>query len=592
MNPHKIRAMYQLLCRDLEARYKFARVRKAALITFGLITLSELCSVLSVMPLKALLDGFNNHSSSQTLVFYAAAGLVLACVHSVIHQVMDLHRSNAMYPNYGYILGYAHEHQLNMDMSWHQSHSTGEKDSVLTKNMKKIDYLIDIAVFDIVPTIVQATLISIGLLLIGWQYTAIALTTIAVYVVVAQILENRFKPWRKQAHDLDKAFHSLGSEQTKGYKTIRDFGLVKREAERYREMVDAFTLTENARRKRRMKHWIAQGSIMNVAALVMWMFVIASFTAGNLSLGTVALVVAWFAKMHADMFRISNFQREAQEGFEALDELVDMLEIEPTVVISESPVPVSELDCSIEFDCVSFSYNQSELFALCDVSFKVEPYSFIAIIGESGSGKSTLVDLLSRDYDTSFGCIKVGGVDLRKIDRDDYLQNGLGKVPQSPMLFEGTIKSNICFGRPDATDFEVLAAAKAAYAHKFITSFALGYDTPVGEDGVRLSGGQKQRIAIARAMIKHPKFLVFDEATSSLDELSQEHVKRSIDNEVAARRCTVFAIAHRFSTIENADKVLLLDNGKVSDFGTIDELQQRSELFRRLRNQLVFDIEE
>lgn len=584
--------MYKLLCRDLEARYKFAKVRKAGFITLGLITLSELCSVLSVIPLKALLDGFANHLSSETLALYALAGLFLASVHSVIHQVMDLHRSNAMYPNYGYILGYAHEHQLNMDMPWHQSHSTGEKDSVLTKNMKKIDYLIDIVVFDIIPTIVQATLISIGLLLIGWQYTVIALSSIVIYVIVAQWLENKYKPWRKEAHDQDKAFHSLGSEQTKAYKTIRDNGVVRREAERYRKLVDAFTLSENPRRKRRMKHWIAQSSIMNIAALVMWMFVIVSFAGGNLTLGTVALVSAWFAKMHADMHRIANFQREAQEGFEALDELVDMLEIQPTVVVADCPVPTSELDSSLEFDGVSFSYNQSELFALSDVSFRIPPYTFLAIMGESGSGKSTLVDLLSRDYDPSFGTLRMGGVDLRDIDLEDYLQNALGKVPQAPMLFEGTIKSNICFSCPDATVEEVVAAAKSGYAHKFISSFADGYDTPVGEDGIRLSGGQKQRIAIARAVIKQPMFLIFDEATSSLDELSQEHVKRSIDDLVAARRCTVIAIAHRFSTIENADLVLLLDNGKVSDFGTIDELQQRSELFRRLRNQSIFDIEE
>jgi ABC-type multidrug transport system fused ATPase/permease subunit len=592
MNLHKIRSMYQLLCRDLEARYKFTKVRRAAFITFGLITLSELCSVLSVMPLKALLDGFSNHTSSDVLIEYALAGLFLASVHSVIHQVMDLHRSNAMYPNYGYILGYAHEHQLNMDMPWHQSHSTGEKDSVLTKNMKKIDYLIDIVVFDIIPTIVQATLISIGLLLIGWQYSVIALASIVIYVVVAQWLENKFKPWRKEAHDMDKAFHSLGSEQTKAYKTIRDNGVVRREAERYRSMVDAFTLSENSRRRRRMKHWIAQNSIMNFAALVMWVLVIYSFAAGNMSLGTVALVSAWFAKMHADMYRIANFQREAQEGFEALDELVDMLEIQPSVVSPENSVPVDSIASCVSFDGVSFRYNNSDEFALYNINFKVDQNQMIAIVGESGSGKSTLISLLLRDYDPTKGCIRIGDVDLRHLNIEEYLQKFVGIVPQSPMLFDGTIRSNICFGKPDATNQEVTEATKKSQAHDFIMSFEQGYDTRVGEDGVRLSGGQKQRIAIARALIKKPKLLIFDEATSSLDEVSQAKLQQSIDDPAIRKDTTIFVIAHRFSTIENADVVILLDNGKVSDFGTIAELQKRSELFRRLRNQSTFDLED
>lgn len=592
MDVHKIITMYRLLCRDIEARYKFATVRKAAFITLGLITVSELCSVLSVMPLKSLLDGFSNHSSSSKLVFYAVAGLVLATVHSVIHQVMDLHRSNAMYPNYGYILGFAHEHQLNMDMTWHQAHSTGEKDSVLTKNMKKIDYLIDIVVFDIIPTIVQATLISIGLLFVGWQYSLIAISTIIIYVIVAQILENRFRPWRKEAHSLDKAFHSLGAEQTKGYKTIRDFGVVKREAERYRTMVDAFTLSENSRRKRRMKHWIAQGSIMNIAALVMWLILIASFSAGNLTLGTIALVSAWFAKMHADLYRFANFQREAQEGFEALDELVNMLSLEPSIQSPVQPVCVSSLEPCIEFDSVSFGYSQSDNFALNNITFKIQPHILVAIMGESGSGKTTLMDLLTRDYDPVEGGIRVGGVDLRNIDRETYLREYVGKVAQAPMLFEGTIRSNICFGKPDATDKEIESAARKAHAHDFILGFSNGYDTPVGEDGIRLSGGQKQRIAIARALIKNPKLLILDEATSSLDEMSQAGVKQSIDEYSDLRICTTLVIAHRFSTIENADCVILLDNGQLSDIGTIDELQARSVLFRRLRNQLVFDTED
>jgi len=573
-----------------EAAQKFHRVKRFAIYTLILITVSELCSVAGVYPLKMLLDGFMNNTATSLLVTIALVAFGLNSFHAGIHQWMDLHRSQATYLNYGYVLGYSHEHQMNMDIDWHSEHSTGEKDSVLTSNMKKVDNLIDILVFDIVPTLVQVVLISLGLLFIGWQYSALALGTVAVYVWVANKYEKKFTYWRKQAHDQDKVFRSLGSEQIKGYKTIRDFGLVRRESERYRATIDTFTLGEKPRRKIRMWHWIVQNSIMNVAGLMLLGYIIWQLQSKTISVGTAVLLTAWFAKMHADMYRLSNFQRESQEGIEALNEIVTMLDTKTHIVNAPTTVSVHTLDSSIEFDHVSFTYNGSDEHAVKDITFKADANQMIALVGESGSGKSTLVSLLMRDYDPTEGSIRIGGVDLRDINREEYLRDFVGPVPQAPMLFDGTIRSNICFGKLDASDEEIETAARKAFAHDFIMKFEQGYNTPVGEDGIRLSGGQKQRIAIARALIKDPKLLILDEATSSLDEVSQSRVKQSIDER--KNECTRFVIAHRFSTIENADMVILLDSSRMVDYGTITELQHRSELFRRLQNQLVFEIED
>lgn len=576
-----IRHLYKILSHDTSAKSKFKIVRKYSLITLALVFVAESLSILSAYPLKNLLDSFNkNDPEVFEMAKIAAFVLFIATMHTSAHLVMDFYRNKAMYPNFGYLIGYIHEHQFNREEAWHNAHSTGEKDSVLTTNMKKIDYLIDIVAFDVIPTIAQIILISLALLLIGPMYTVLALTTVASFVIVAGKLEKSFKPHRIEAHEKEKKFRNFGAEQINGTKMIKDFGVTKRESERYRESVDAFTLTETKRRKIRARHWFLQGSIVNFAGFVLYGMVIWQIANHNLSVGTVALLIAWFAKMHADLHRICNFQREIDEGLQGLEEILKMLRTPNEMISSENPIRVDDLEPCIQFDSVSFRYNQSDEFALRDITLKVQAGQFIGVMGISGSGKTTMMQLLLHAFDTTEGTLQIGGIPITEIDHIQYLQDFVAIIHQTPTLFDGTIRHNICFARPDATDEEVIAAAKMANAHDFILGFEKGYETELGEDGVRLSGGEKQRIAIARALIKtDAKLLIMDEGTSSLDELSQAIVKDNIDK----LDKTKIVIAHRFSTITNADMILLLDKGKLSDYGTIKELERRSPLFRRLR---------
>lgn len=584
--------MYRLLLARPEVREKYRVIRRPIVLALALLLLAELFSVAEVYPLRYILDGMQEGSEFSDLMPYAILMFGIHTIHTVLHQAMDYYRIHSAWSNLGYVLGHGHEHQLALDHNWHTSHSTGEKESVLSKNIWKVDRLIDVVIYEVIPMIFMIACIMVGLMFIDWHYTVLAAVTIGVYCAVTWRYENAFTPERKAAHEQWKAIERVGTEQIKGWRTIKNQGLEQRESLRYQGMIDAFTSDERHRRFVRIKHWVVQNSLLNVSVLLMWFYTITQFTSGSISLGTVVLVNAWMAKLYAHMYRYANFQREAQEGVESLAEMVKLLDTKPCVGVEPSaqlPNPAT-MSGEVVFDNVSYDYGIDDDFALRDICLKFQAGDTIGVVGPSGSGKSTFIGLLTRCFDPTKGSISIDGVDLRDINRAWYLQQIATPVEQDITLFDGTIEDNIRFGcTREMSQAEVIEAAELAYAHDFILEFRDGYQTMVGEDGVRLSGGQKQRIAIARALIKQPLVLILDEATSSLDEPSQFQVKQAIAKLSEARKSTIVMIAHRFTTIEHADLIVVLERGRVVDFGTIAELEDRCELFRELRRKGDFD---
>jgi subfamily B ATP-binding cassette protein MsbA len=269
---------------------------------------------------------------------------------------------------------------------------------------------------------------------------------------------------------------------------------------------------------------------------------------------------------------------QMQEALGAIRRVYEILDTPPLIKSPENAVVLSEMKGSIEFDHVNFEYNDGAK-VVDDVSFQIQQGQTVALVGPSGAGKSTLIKLLLRFFDPKSGTIRVDGNDIRDLDLKALLQQ-IALVPQETLLFGGTVKDNILYGRLEATDEEVIEAAKSANAHNFIAKMENGYDTVVGEKGVKLSGGERQRVAIARALLKDPCVLVLDEATSSLDNESESLIQEAMERLMVNR--TTFIIAHRLSTIHNSDLIIVLDHGKVVETGKHEELMQNQGLYHKL----------
>ena len=276
---------------------------------------------------------------------------------------------------------------------------------------------------------------------------------------------------------------------------------------------------------------------------------------------------------------LTNVVNELQNGLASADRVFAIMDIKSDIQDVDNAIKVKDLNSSLSFNDVSFAYGNKDEKVLNNINFKINKGEIFALVGPSGAGKSTLVDLIPRFYDTLSGSIKIDGKDIKELELKS-LRSLMGIVTQETFLFDDTVKANISYGVENISDDEIKDAAKAANAHEFIQKLPDGYNTIIGERGVSLSGGQKQRIAIARAIVKNPPILILDEATSSLDSESEKHVQSAIENLMSER--TVFVIAHRLSTVHNANKILVLENGQIVQEGKHDDLINVDGLYKQL----------
>lgn len=468
---------------------------------------------------------------------------------------------------------------LSLPLSFHQKTTRGDTLSRLLSDVDRSYRALRIIFDDVVQSVLQV-FVCVGIMIyISWELTLFCAVLVPILAGVVNHFGKRIRKGslRRQEKVGDVAQRLM--EILGGIKVIKAF--------RGEEIESAAFARENKKLFRRSMHVIMSRILSkNITEMIAYSAAIALLLLGGalalngylqLSLGD----IAWFSIMLQSAYRptkqLTQGWNEIMDSIPAAERFMEVLDLPDEMADTANAVEISQIKESIVFDDVSFSYGRQPV--LKNISLSVRAGEIVALVGRTGAGKTTLVDLLLRFYDPVTGSIRVDGIDLRKIKRHSLLGR-MAVVNQEPFLFAGSIYDNIRYGKPNATDAEIKTAARQAYVENFVKDLPDGYDTEVGEVGSQLSGGQRQRITIARALLKNPDILVFDEATSSLDSKSEQYVQTAIETLMHNR--TVFIIAHRLSTIRKADKIVVLENGMISQIGTHADLMASGGLYQEL----------
>jgi ATP-binding cassette, subfamily B, putative efflux pump len=368
-------------------------------------------------------------------------------------------------------------------------------------------------------------------------------------------------------------------ERVHGIPVIKSFAIEDYEHDRFAKVNRNFLKKALDHTSWNAKTFAVVNTITDIAPLLVIGYAGYQVIQGNLTVGTMIAFIAYIDRLYNPLRRLVNSSTTLTQSFASMDRVFEFMDEAYDIVDRKDAVKCQSIKGEVVFDHVTFSYEKGEPPVLKDITFSVKPGETVALVGMSGGGKSTLVGLIPRFYDVSEGSIRIDGRDIREFQVRS-LRDQIGIVLQDSILFSESVKENILIGKPDATDEEVVEAAKAANAHDFIMNLPEGYDTKVGERGVKLSGGQKQRIAIARVFLKNPPLLIFDEATSSLDLESEHYIQEALEK--LAKNRTTFIVAHRLSTITHADQIIVIENGEIVEKGTHQQLIAKKGVYYNL----------
>lgn len=410
----------------------------------------------------------------------------------------------------------------------------------------------------------------------------LTLVTLLAFPFYAYSVKHFFGKLRELTRKRSQALADVQSylhERIAGISVIKSFALEDKEQERFDETNGNFLDRALDHTRWNAKAFAVVNTITDVAPLLVIAYAGYQVINGSLSVGVMVAFIAYIDQLYNPLRRLVNASTSLTQSFASMDRVLELMEEPYDITDKEDAKTLPIIDGEIEFDNVSFKYDEEDKNVLNNVNFTVKPGETVALVGMSGGGKSTIVSLIPRFYDVTEGSIRIDGHDLRDV-RLKSLRDQIGLVLQDSILFSDSVKSNILMGKPDATDEEVFAAAKAANAHDFIELLPDGYETTVGERGVKLSGGQKQRIAIARVFLKNPPLLILDEATSALDLESEALIQDSLERLASDR--TTFIVAHRLSTITHADNIFVIDHGQLKEVGTHEELMNKQGIYYNL----------
>lgn len=461
------------------------------------------------------------------------------------------------------------KHLHNLDLDYHLSRRTGGISRDMDRGVSAIAALLRILTFQILNMFLGVGGVAVVLLTVyHWSYGAIVLGAVVFYSYYTVKVTAWRTPFIRESNDANSSANTRAVDSLINYETVKYFGNEQVEAERYDQDL---TVWEDARRRNRYslaglnagQSFFVHAGMFGMMLLAVWQVI-----DGELTVGDLVAINAFAVQVFLPLNQLGGIYRELKRCFTDVENMFDILNTEATIKDKPNALALPEVEGRIQLEEVEFGYTENRQI-LHKLSLTIEPGQKVAVVGPSGAGKSTIARLLFRFYDVDGGTIRVDGHNIKNIKLHD-LRRAFGVVPQDATLFNASLFDNIQYGNPAASDEEVWRAVELANLTELIERLPEKLETVVGERGLKLSGGEKQRVAIARAILKSPTFLIFDEATSSLDSVSEQAIMEAID--AVAKNHTTLLIAHRLSTIAHADRIFVLDNGQLAEQGTHDEL--------------------
>lgn len=461
------------------------------------------------------------------------------------------------------------EHLHMLSLRYHLERRTGGLSRVIERGTKAVELIIRMGVLNTIPTIIELFFVACMLAYyFGVVFMLIMIVTIGVYIWFTFVASEWRLGIRRILNDSDTEANSKAIDSLLNYETVKYFGNEKLESKRFDAAMARY---ESAAIKTYTSLGIlnaGQSAIFTIGLVLCMILAADGVVAGRLTIGDFVMLNAMLIQLYQPLNFMGMIYREIKQGIVDLESMFSLLKKNPEIQDASDAQPLEIDEGAIEFDNVSFFYD-AERPILKNISFRVPAGKMVALVGPSGAGKSTISRILFRFYDISAGRILIDGQDIRGV-RQSSLRAAIGMVPQDTVLFNDTIRYNIRYGRPDASDEDVLNAARLAQIDNFIQALPQGYATQVGERGLKLSGGEKQRVAIARTLLKAPPILLLDEATSALDSYTEKEIQSALD-QVAQNRTTI-VIAHRLSTIIHADEIIVLEKGEIVERGVHNDL--------------------
>ena len=550
--------------KDLRIRVSFAVVA---------LVLAKIASVSTPLVLGSAVNSLTELSSGINLFMLVPIALVVGygvtrVIAFTFVEIRDALFSKVSQHSIRQISLTMFQHLHNLSLQFHLNRQTGALAKYIDRGTKGIDFLLRYVLFNIAPTFFEVFLVS-GILfyLYGPWYAVVTLVTIGLYSFLTFKITEWRNVFRKRMNQADNDVSTKMIDSLLNFETVKYFNNEAFEANRLDQSLEEYELAANQSRHSLSLLNIAQTFIIMVGITIMLVMSVYGIKSGKINIGGFVVINAYMLQLYQPLNWLGSVYREIRQALTDMENMFSLLEVAPTTNDDLDDIPQSN-DAEIRFENISFDYDIRRTI-IKNISFTVPNGKKVAIVGPTGAGKSTISRLLFKFYDPKEGNIFINNTNVKEISQNS-LRKIIGVVPQDTVLFNDTIYYNIAYGNTGATKEEVISAAQNADIHDFITILPDGYETIVGERGLKLSGGEKQRVAIARTILKNPKIFFFDEATSALDTSTEKEIQKNLEN--VSKGKTTLIIAHRLSTAANADNIIVLDQGAIIEQGTHESL--------------------